>query len=180
MPDVLGRLLVHPLRRRLLLEYAGGPDSPSRVAKRLDKPVNVVAYHTGMLLRHGYIELVRTERHRGALSHWYRATAAPVIDGAQWEALPIPLRRALALGAVEQISEASRRAAAEGGFDHREAHVSRVRLALDQQGLIDVASLLETVDAAVARITAAARERTLDGRAPHEVVVLGFDPRETG
>ena len=177
MPDVLGRLLVHPVRRRLLLEYADGPDSPSRVAKRLDEPVNVVAYHTRMLLRHGCIELVRTERRRGALTHWYRATATPVIDDAQWEALPVPLRRALALGAVEQITEASRRAASEGGFDHREAHVSRVRLELDQQGLTEVAGLLTTVDAAIARTTAAARERAPDGRAPHEVVVLGFAPR---
>jgi hypothetical protein len=180
MPDVLGRLLVHPVRRRLLLEYAGGPDSPSCVAKRLDEPLNVVAYHTGVLLQYGCIELVRTERRRGALTHWYRATAAPVIDDVHWETLPVALRRALALGTVEQISESARRAAAEGGFDHRDAHVSRMRLELDQQGLNDVASLLETADAAVARISSAARERTPTGRAPHEVDVLGFEPRGNG
>jgi hypothetical protein len=180
MPDRLGVLLVHPLRHRLLLEYASGPDSPGRIAKRLGEAVNNIAYHTGVLQRHGFIELVRTERHRGVLSRWYRSTVGPVIDAAQWEALPLPLRRALTIGTLEQIAEESRRALADGGFDHPDAHVSRFPLELDRQGVEDVARVLREADEALARIGARARERARADRVPHEIVILRFDPAPGG
>ena len=176
MSDRLGQLLVHPLRHRLLLEYAGEPDSPSRVAARLGEALNLVCYHTGVLRRHGYVELVRTERRQGALTRFYRSTIGSVIEDGDWEALPVALRRGLAMGTLDQIAAESRRAALDGGFDHRDAHVSRVPLKLDPRGLKDVARLLGQVDAEVARITAAARERTQTARDPYEVVVLGFEP----
>jgi DNA-binding transcriptional ArsR family regulator len=175
MSDRLGRLLLHPLRHRLLLEYAGEPDSPSRVAARLGEALNLVAYHTGVLRRHGYVELVRTERRHGALTRFYRSAVGPVIEPAQWESLPMPLRRALVLGTLALIVAEARQAALAGGFDLPEAHVSRVRLDLDAQGLAEVARLLNGADAAIAGIVAAARERAPDLRVPYEVAVLGFE-----
>jgi hypothetical protein len=176
MSPGLGRLLMHPLRRRLLLEYAGGPDCPSRVAKRLGEPVNRVAYHTGVLLRHECIELVRTERRRGAVTRFYRSTVGPVIGDAQWAALPVSLRRELALATVDQIAEESRRASVAGGFDHADAHASRFPLELDQDGILEVVQLLHEADDALARIAAAARERSQSDSPEHEIVMLAFEP----
>jgi DNA-binding transcriptional ArsR family regulator len=176
MPDRLGDLLVHPLRHRLLLEYTSGPDSPGRIAKRLGKPVNVVAYHTAVLRRHGVIELVRTERRRGVLSRWYRSTVDPVIDAAHWESLPLPLRRELSVATLEQVTDESRRALAGGGFDHPGAHVSRFPLELDRQGADDLAALLREADAAFAAIAAGSRERANADRVAYELVILRFEP----
>ncbi|WP_028067645.1 winged helix-turn-helix domain-containing protein [Solirubrobacter soli] len=171
MSDRLGRLLVHPLRHRLLLEYANGPESPSAIAQRLDEPVNLIAYHTGVLLRHGFVELVRRERRRGALVRFYRSTVDPVIDDEQWQRLPGSLRRTLAVGAIELIADDARRAVPAGGFDHADAHVSRYPLELDREGVREVVALLHAADAALARI---AREGA--SGAEHEVVMLGFEP----
>ena len=177
MSDRLGRLLTHPLRHRLLLEYTSGPDSPSRVARRLGEPLNVVSYHTGVLVRHGYLALVRTERRRGALRRTYRATIGPVIEDADWTALPEDLRRELTLAALSQVGDDARRAAHSGGFEHRAAHLTRTRLELDRQGLIEVARRLRAVDDELGEI--AARSRAREGphgeAPPYEVVVLGFE-----
>jgi DNA-binding transcriptional ArsR family regulator len=72
----MGRLLAHPLRDRLLFEYQGDPTSPSKVARRLGESVSLVSYHTDVLARNGCLELVRTERRRGAIEHFYRAIVA--------------------------------------------------------------------------------------------------------
>src|SRR5262245_12522581 len=171
MSDRLGRLLVHPLRHRLLLEYALAPECPSAIAGRLGEPVNLIAYHTGVLLRHGFVELVDNERRRGSLIRFYRATVDPVIDDEQWQRLPGALRRTLAVGAVEQIAGDARRAVPAGGFDRADAHVSRFPLELDRQGAREVQALLHEADAALARIAAASRDGT-----EYEVVMLGFEP----
>jgi hypothetical protein len=181
MADDRGRVLQHPLRRRLLLDYGDATDCPSRVAERLGQSVNLVAYHTGVLARHGYVELVRTERRRGATVHYYRSSVGPIIDDDSWAALPIGARRALALGTVEQLIEESRRAALGGGFDDLAAHLSRYPLELDQRGRREVVELLHRADAAIARIAAESRDRAEAPSRPHEVVVLAFVPaRERG
>jgi len=74
------RMVAHPLRQRLIVGYTVEPTSPSRLAAALGERVNVVSYHTGVLLRAACIELVRTERRRGATEHFYRATAPGVIE----------------------------------------------------------------------------------------------------
>jgi DNA-binding transcriptional ArsR family regulator len=172
MSERLGRLLIHPLRHRVLLEYVSATECPSAIARRLGEPVNVIAYHTGVLLRHGFVELVRRERRRGALMRFYRSTVGPVIDDEEWQRLPVALRRTLAIGAVEQIAGDARRAVLTGGFDRADAHVSRFPLDVDREGLLEVVALLHEADAALARIATAARGRG----AAHEVVVLGFEP----
>jgi DNA-binding transcriptional ArsR family regulator len=175
MSDRLGRLLVHPLRHRLLLEYAAEPDNPSSVADRLGEPLNLVAYHTGILLRHGLVELVRTERRHGALTRLYRSTVRLVIEDAQWEALPTPIRRALAFGTISMVADDARRAAFSGGFDATDAHVSRIPLNLDEQGRRDVAHRLRTAYDELAAIVAGGRERTGSDARTYEIVMLGFD-----
>jgi DNA-binding transcriptional ArsR family regulator len=175
MSDRLGRLLTHPLRHRLLLEYSSGPENPAQIAHRLGEPLNLVSYHTGVLARHGFIELVRTERRRGALTHFYRSDAATVIEAEQWGALAGSLRRSLALGTLAQATEDARQAAHGGGFDDSEAHLSRSPLELDDEGVLEVADRLrETLDE-LARIAAACRERSAR-RAPCEIVLMGFEP----
>jgi DNA-binding transcriptional ArsR family regulator len=177
MPDALARLLAHPLRHRLLLEYSLGPRSPAQVARTLGEPLNLVSYHTAILFRRGYLELVATERRRGALARFYRTTVATIIEDHEWAALPGELRRALATGTLEQATGEARRAAIDGGFDAAPAHLSRSPLELDEQGRAAVALCLREALAELGAIVAASRERDDAGaRQPYEVVMLAFEP----
>src|SRR4051794_11203408 len=115
MPDI-GRVLSHPLRLRLLFEYRE-PVNPAAIARRTGLPLNVVSYHTRVLARDRCVELVHTERRRGAVTHFYRASVEPLIEDAQWHATSLPLRRKLALHALALAIEDARRAARAGGFD---------------------------------------------------------------
>jgi hypothetical protein len=60
------------------------------------------------------VELVRTERRRGALQDLYRATARPTLDEGQRRALPSSLRRELSGETLAEVVE-DVRAASEAG-----------------------------------------------------------------
>lgn len=173
MSDDVARLLAHPLRQRLLFEYAR-PTSPSKAARRLSQPVNLVSYHTGVLRRRGWIELVRTERRRGATEHVYRSTGPPDIEDADWARLSLRVRRAIVLATLGGTADEARAAALGGGFDEGSAHLSRSLIELDEQGVAEVAATLRAAVDELARIAAAARERDPAGCERHEVTVQFF------
>jgi DNA-binding transcriptional ArsR family regulator len=180
MLDRLGRVLVHPLRRRLLLEYQRENPSPSQVASRLGLSVGIVSYHTSVLARHGYVELVGTARRRGALQHFYRSTVDTVIEDEEWESVPSQLRRALVLGTLAQVTEEARQAALDGGFDRAVAHLTRSPLQLDEQGVAAAARCLRDALDQIGRIETACRERAGPVQRQYEVVILGFEGQPGG
>src|SRR3954451_748474 len=88
----IAKALAHPLRARILQRLGERVASPGELAVELDAPLGVVSYHVRMLRDYECIELVRTEPVRGALQHFYTATARPNFDDAQWRTLPKSLR----------------------------------------------------------------------------------------
>jgi DNA-binding transcriptional ArsR family regulator len=150
----LAKALSHPLRQRILerLSLASGEASPSQLARLLDAPVANVAYHVRILLQLDCVELVRTRQVRGALEHYYRATAHPWLDAEQWAQLPAAFRRlALARTLRDIVSEASD-AGVAGGFNPPDAQVRRVSIELDQEGWSDAVRLLEKTFTALEQI----------------------------
>jgi DNA-binding transcriptional ArsR family regulator len=174
MPDDdVAHLLAHPLRQLLLFEY-DEPTSPSKAAARLGERVNVVSYHTDVLRRHGWIELVGTERRRGATEHFYRATRPRAIEDAVWARMPARTRRAIVLGALAVTADVAKAAALVGGFDHARAHLSRSRLEVDESALDEVAATLRETVTRVEQIAAAARERAPAVSERHELIIQCF------
>src|SRR3954470_14475686 len=98
----IAKALAHPLRARILQRLGERVASPVDLALELGAPLGVVSYHVRMLRDYDCVELVRTEPRRGALQHFYRATARPSFEEDQWRTLPSGLRRELA---GETISE---------------------------------------------------------------------------
>src|SRR6188768_130840 len=99
----IAKALAHPLRARILQRLGERVASPGDLAVELGAPLGVVSYHVRMLRDYECVELVRTEPRRGALQHFYKATARPNLDEDQWRTLPSGLRRELSgetLGAV--------------------------------------------------------------------------------
>src|ERR1044071_898447 len=110
----IAKALAHPLRARILQRLGERVASPRDLALELGAPLGVVSYHVRMLRDYDCVELVRTEPRRGALQHFYRATARPTLDEDQWKTLPSSLRKELSgetLGAIVD----DMRAASEAG-----------------------------------------------------------------
>src|SRR5215213_7721310 len=80
----IAKALAHPLRARILQRLGERVASPNDLAAELGAPLGVVSYHVRKLRDYDCLELVRTEPRRGALQHFYRATAWPTRDAQQW------------------------------------------------------------------------------------------------
>jgi DNA-binding transcriptional ArsR family regulator len=162
----LAKALAHPLRTRILAALEGRTASPSELAGELDAPLGVVSYHVRRLVTLGFLKLVKREPRRGAVEHYYTATSRPRITNAAWGQLPAIVKHASIKAAVDQVGAYVAAAAAEGGFDPSDAHITRSPVVVDEQGWHALARELDHLHERIAKIEAASRKRL--GRADHE------------
>src|SRR3954470_6109830 len=164
--DVLDERIVkaisHPIRHRVLLLLNDRVASPNEIANEIGESLGRVSYHVRQLAEVGAIELVRTEPRRGAVEHFYRATARAWFSDADWAQLPKTTRRGIFGENLNRIGADVRGAAEANGFDHLEAHVSYTLLDLDAEGMTDMARLLaDTLERAL-QIQADVAARRID------------------
>jgi DNA-binding transcriptional ArsR family regulator len=133
----IAKVLAHPLRARILQRLGERVASPGDLAVELGAPLGVVSYGVCMLRDYDGIELVRTEPRRGALQHFYRATARPNLDADQWRTLPSGLRRELSGETIHELVDDLGEAADGGTLDDTELILSRMPLELDERGFKD-------------------------------------------
>jgi hypothetical protein len=164
----------NPLRARLFNEYLRGPTSPSRAARKLRAPLNLVAYHTQALAKLGCVQQSRVERRRGATERFFTAAFNPFIEDEEWAALPRKLRRGLARATLHVITQDAWRAVLHGGFDNARAHLSLTPVQVDADGADAIAALLRTLMDDVEQVQRESAERGADG-APMELSVLYFE-----
>ena len=172
LDERLAKALSHRLRVQILQRLdEAGEASPKELDQALGEPVGNVSYHVRILRELACVELVRTEPRRGALAHFYRATVSPWLDDEQWAALPAAFRRETLSRTLSEIVQHAATAGREGGFDGPEAHVSRIVLTLDQQGLTQITALLDEPLATLQRIAVeGARGRAKGGRDPSRMI----------
>jgi DNA-binding transcriptional ArsR family regulator len=174
----------HPLRRAILVALNERQASPTQLARCFDEPVNLVAYHTGILAKAGAIELVRTEPRRGSTEHYYRATMRPFFADREWAKLPLETRRAVFDQDIKRITADVRQAAADCGFDHPKAHVSWTTMDLDEEGFDEVATMLRGVLDKLYEIQGRVASRQIEkgekkpGPIPAEVAIVQFERRD--
>jgi len=160
LDERLAKALSHPLRQRILQRLnEGGVKSPNELSRDLGDPLGNVSYHVRILRELDCVELVRTEQRRGALEHYYRATAQPWLDDKQWARLPAAFRRKTLGRTLSEILEAASDASQAGGFDHPEVAVNRLSLELDEQGWSDVVKLINDTLEAVGRVQVESQKR---------------------
>src|ERR1700742_1050051 len=129
----IAKALAHPLRAKILQRLGERVASPGDLSVELDAPLGVVSYHVRMLRDYDCVELVRTEPRRGALQHFYRATARPTLDEDQRRTLPSGLRRELAGETIQEVVDDLAKASDAGMLDDPEVTVSRTPLELDER-----------------------------------------------
>jgi DNA-binding transcriptional ArsR family regulator len=176
----LVRAIGHPLRLRLLTIFNERVASPSDLAAELGEPIGNVSYHTRILARLGCVELVRTKQVRGAVEHYYRAVVRPVFSDDDWAELPPSIRKSLAGAVLTEIADDMTAAAAQGGFDRDEVHLSRTPLTLDTRGWQDLNELLQGIyDRALEIQAESASRQHSDGAQSSEAAVMAlllFEP----
>src|SRR4051794_27842388 len=170
----IAKALAHPLRARILQRLGERVASPGDLAAELGAPLGVVSYHVRMLRDYDCIELVRTEPVRGALQHFYKATARPNLDEAQWRALPTSLRGELLGETIQAVVSDLAAAADAGSLDDPDVVLTRTLLELDGKALKKLNKLLaKTLEQALA-IAAESAQRNSGEVVATELATLHF------
>jgi DNA-binding transcriptional ArsR family regulator len=172
------KALSHPLRVRMLTLLNQRVSSPSELAEELDEPLGNVSYHMRFLADLKMVKLVRTEPRRGAVEHYYEALEPPLISDDDWAQLPVALRRGLSDSTLGNIANDLRDAAAEGGFDRPNIHITRTALTLDEEGWEALSGLLADVLERARRIQEDSNKRRKRGEAgtiPTALVLMQFE-----
>src|SRR3979409_1457386 len=86
METTLAAIVAHPTRARAFSILAERTASPVEIAQEIGKDVGHVGYHVRKLLQLDLIELVDERPVRGAVEHFYRAIARPVINEKEFAA----------------------------------------------------------------------------------------------
>ncbi len=128
----LAKALAHPLRTRILAALEDRTASPSELAAELDAPLGILSYHIRRLTALGFVKLVKRVPRRGAVEHYYTAISRPRITSAAWGQTPSIVKHATISAALDQIGHYVSDAAAAGGFDASEAHLTRSPVVVDQ------------------------------------------------
>jgi DNA-binding transcriptional ArsR family regulator len=153
------KALSHPLRVRILALLQERTASPRELAEWLDATLGTVSYHVRTLHEFDLIELVRTSQVRGAIAHHYRAKVRPRVSDEAWASAAPIVKQAAVGAALQTVDDYARAAAAAGGFDRREAHLTRTSLRLDDKGWQAAAKACEKLLAELERIEDAAAKR---------------------
>ncbi len=180
----LARALAHPLRTRILRALEDRTASPSEMASELDAPIGVVSYHMRQLAKLKLLRLVRREPRRGAIEHYYTASARPRMTDRGWRSLPGAIKQASLAAAIEELGHEVSAAAAGGGFDRAEADLTRTSLTVDGEGLEalgrEVERFLERVHKIEAASAARLAHRAHGGEQRAALVLMLFEPTAHG
>jgi DNA-binding transcriptional ArsR family regulator len=143
----LVKALAHPLRAKMLYALQDRASSPKELSAHFEVPLSNVAYHIQVLRKLKLIRLVKKTPRRGAIEHHYMVDPVVSIDADAWGQTPDVIKEHAVAGWLEDIGSYVTEAAQLGGFNRGNAHLTRSRLVLDEEGWdVLAAKLLEVVD----------------------------------
>jgi DNA-binding transcriptional ArsR family regulator len=139
----VAKALAHPLRVRILGVLEERTASPRELADVLGAELTLVSYHVRRLAAAKLIKLVARKQRRGAIEHYYEAVPKTTITSTAWAEVPSVAKASMVGAAVATVGEHVGAAAAAGGFDRGDAHLSRTPVVLDERGWSQVAKRLD-------------------------------------
>lgn len=165
----IAKALAHPLRVRLLGILEERTASPSELADLTGAELTLVSYHVRRLRSVGLIELVSTTPRRGAIEHHYAAAPRTTITSSAWAQVPSIAKSAMVSATLTQLADHVNQAAAGGGFERSDAHLSRTPVVLDAHGWSEVAERLDALMAELETISQASLERLAEAGDPQAI-----------
>jgi DNA-binding transcriptional ArsR family regulator len=163
------KALAHPIRTQILGALDDRVASPNELSQELGVSLGSVSYHVHRLVGLGFLKLVKKTPRRGAIEHYYTAVGRPQITDAAWGEVSPIVKRAMVSASLEHVALHVNAAAAAGGFDISNAHLTRTPVTLDEEGWHALAKELEAACARVDRIAAESAERLAAAEHPTEV-----------
>jgi DNA-binding transcriptional ArsR family regulator len=147
----LVKALAHPLRVEILAILNERMASPNELSKELEEGLSQVSYHVKVLKDFECIEMVKTEPRRGAVEHYYRATARAYLGDSDWANLPDSVKPGVSTSVLQMAMDDVIGALQGGTFDSRsDRHLSWTPGVIDEQGWSETVDLLvETLDKAM-------------------------------
>jgi DNA-binding transcriptional ArsR family regulator len=176
----LAKAFTHPLRGHVWVTlFERGTVSPKEIADELGLDTSEVSYHFRELEKKKLIKLLRTERRRGFLEHFYKPVApAFQYDDSEWMQIPAGIRTTFSGELLRQIIEELTAALEAGSFDARSRHLSRSWVMVDERGWDEV---MQVAEDAVTQILAIQKRCAKQGRKasapaiPVSVVIASFE-----
>lgn len=147
----LVKALAHPLRVEILTILNERMASPNELSKELGEGLSQVSYHVKVLKDYKCIEMVKTEPRRGAVEHYYRATARAFLGDSDWATLPASVKPGVSASSIRMLMGNVVEALQAGTFDaHDDRHISWTPGVVDQQGWNETVDLVnETLEQAI-------------------------------
>lgn len=141
----LAKALDSVLRQHILLAAVTGEFSPIELSKALDEDLSRVSYHVKVLRDDcdGMIEETRTEPRRGAVEHYYRATARSLLPAKTWRGLKKGLRAVVGAGQASDLFNDLAAALKAGKLQGTHDRITRIPLVLDAEGQRNVRAIAE-------------------------------------
>jgi DNA-binding transcriptional ArsR family regulator len=175
----LVKALAHPLRVEILTILNERMASPNELSKELDEGLSQVSYHVKVLKDFECIEMVKTEPRRGAVEHYYRATARAFLTDKDWKKLPESIKPGMSATFVKALIDEVVTALNAGTFDSRDdRHVSWTPGFVDEQGWDETVDLAAETLERVIKIHADSAKRIAksgeDG-IPATMAILNFE-----
>jgi DNA-binding transcriptional ArsR family regulator len=175
----LVKALAHPLRVEILAILNERMASPNELSKELDEGLSQVSYHVKVLKDFKCIEMVKTEPRRGAVEHYYRATARAFLSDSEWKKLPDSIKPGMSAAFVKMIIDDVITALNGGTFDSRDdRHVSWTPGVVDEQGWEESVDLVnETLKQLIAIHAGSAKRLAKSGEEgiPATAVLMNYE-----
>jgi DNA-binding transcriptional ArsR family regulator len=165
METTLAAIVAHPTRARCFSILAERTASPVEIAQEIGKDVGHVGYHVRKLQELNLIELVDERPVRGAVEHFYRAIARPIVDEKEFAAQSMEEREVFTRYFLQLHVTDISRAMDEHTMDARSNRwVLRTPMVVDEEGFEELAALHAEI-----------YERTLDIQARSDERRAGTD-----
>jgi DNA-binding transcriptional ArsR family regulator len=175
----LVKALAHPLRVQILTILNERMASPNELSKELEEGLSQVSYHVKVLKDFECIEMVKTEPRRGAVEHYYRATARAFLTDSDWQTLPDSVKPGVSAASVQMIIEDVAGALQGGTFDTRDdRHLSWTPGVVDEQGWDEATELVAETLKRIIKIHADSAKRLAksgEEGIPASTVLMNFE-----
>ncbi len=175
------KALAHELRVEILGILTERMASPNELATMLDEGLSQVSYHVKVLKDYGLITLIKTEPRRGAVEHYYRATASTLLPAQEWRGIHGGLRTAVGASLASELFDGLADAVEANKLTEADTHIGRMPLVLDAEGWENVRANAEwfTKEVEIEQRESAARVAKANGNAGavkgYTVGVLAFE-----
>jgi DNA-binding transcriptional ArsR family regulator len=142
METTLAAIVAHPTRARCFVILAERTASPVEIAQEIGKDVGHVGYHVRKLQQLNLIELVDERPVRGAVEHFYRAVARPVVNEEEFADQTIEAREVFTRHTLQLHVTDIAHAIDEHTFDGRDNRaLIRFPMLVDEEGFKEMGDL---------------------------------------